>query len=65
MLTLQTSFNPLLLKRGGGVGKPLVEVTVNSKEFCPNYVQEIGLTKNCSLWVKLLQPKVPRKYLYI
>ncbi len=46
MFTLQTSFKPLLLKRGGG--GPLVEVTVNSKEessedFCPNYVQEFGL----------------------
>ncbi len=44
MFTLQASFKPLLLKRGGGSKNPLVEVTVNSKEdFCPNYVQEFGL----------------------
>ncbi len=49
MFTLQTSFKPLLLKRGGGGWlKAVVEETVNSKEenskdFCPNYVQEFGL----------------------
>ncbi len=44
MFTLQTSFKPLLLKGEGG--NPLVEVIVNSKEenFCPNYVQEFGLS---------------------
>ncbi len=46
MFTLRTCFKPLFLKVGGG--DPLVEVTVNSKEvnskdFCPNYVQEFGL----------------------
>jgi hypothetical protein len=48
MLTLQNSFNPLLLGGGGG-RKIRMEVTVNKKEensyydFCPNYVQEFGL----------------------
>ncbi len=49
MFTLQTSFKSLLLKGGRGV-KRLTEATVNSKEenssdFCPNYVQEFGLSK--------------------
>ncbi len=48
MFTLQTSFTPLL-RGGGGSKNPLVEVTVNSKaensyDFCPNYVQEFGLS---------------------
>ncbi len=47
MFTLQTSFNPLLLK-GWRQLNLLVEVTVNSKEdnfedFYPNYVAELGL----------------------
>ncbi len=47
VFTLQTSFNPLLL-RGGGEYNQLVEVTVNGREenssdFCPNYVQEFGV----------------------
>jgi hypothetical protein len=50
MFTLQTSFKPLLLNGGGGGGyNLLVKVTVNSKEenssdFCPNNVQEFGLS---------------------
>ncbi len=45
IVTLQTSFIPLLLKGGGEGGmKSVAEVTVNSKEeFCTNYVQEFGL----------------------
>ena len=48
MFTLQNSFKPLLLK-GRRELNPLVEATVNSKEensqdFCPNYVQEFGLS---------------------
>jgi hypothetical protein len=50
MFTLQTSFNPLLLRWGGGGGDLLVEI-VNSKEetsqdVCPNsnYVQEFGIS---------------------
>ncbi len=48
MFTIQTSFKQLLLTEGGGVN-PLVEVTENSKkensgDFCPNYVQEFGLS---------------------
>jgi hypothetical protein len=40
MFTLQTSYKPVFLKRGGGV-KSVVELTVNNKEenssdFCPN-----------------------------
>jgi hypothetical protein len=43
MFTLQTSFKLLLLKEGGGGGEvnPSVEVT---EDFCPNYVQEFGLS---------------------
>ncbi len=44
--------------RGGGVGDKnlLLEVTVNSKgknseDFCPNYVQEFGLSAFLSLIV--------------
>jgi hypothetical protein len=51
MFTLQTSFKPLLLLLGGGggAGVKYLEVTVNSKkenseDFCPNYVQEFGLS---------------------
>jgi hypothetical protein len=44
MFTLQTSFKPFLLKGGEG-SIILVEVTVNSKEKTPNYVQEFGLRK--------------------
>jgi hypothetical protein len=39
-------FQTIFARRGGEVGvklNPLVEVTVNSNEFCPNYVQEYGL----------------------
>ncbi len=40
----------------GGGGVPLIKMTVNSKEensedFCPNYVQELGL------WIKGRQEK--------
>jgi hypothetical protein len=43
MFSLQTSFNPLLLKGGGGVGgvKPVVEVTVNSKEETPKTLSQL------------------------
>jgi hypothetical protein len=55
ILTLQTSFKPLLLGGGGGGLNPLVEVTVNSKEensedFCFNYVQEFGLWELALSW---------------
>jgi hypothetical protein len=56
MITLQTSFKPLLLKDqfrttlAKGEGGVEVEVTVNSiskeenfLDFCPNYGQEFGL----------------------
>jgi hypothetical protein len=49
MLTLQTSFQTTFAQGGAGEYNPLVEMTVNSKEensqgFCPNYVQEFGLS---------------------
>jgi|LakMenE01Jun11ns_1017448.scaffolds.fasta_scaffold9453850_1 hypothetical protein len=56
MFTLQTSFKPLLLKGDKGeyvkyVTRGVSPVTVNSTEensedFCPNYVQEFGLSCN-------------------
>jgi hypothetical protein len=54
MFTLQTRFQPLLLKGAGGEVKSVVEVTVNSKEenseyFCPKYIKEFGL------WALLLR----------
>jgi hypothetical protein len=51
MFTLQTSFKLFCSRRGGrGVKSALVEATVNSKEesskdVCPNYVQEFGLSR--------------------
>ncbi len=63
MFTLQTSFNPLLLKEGGRINL-LVELTVNSKEenlltFCPNYVQEYGL------WLGLVyHPSIKKNWFY-
>jgi hypothetical protein len=42
MFTLQTSFKLVFFKGEGGV-KSVAEVTVNSKGFCPNSVQEFDL----------------------
>ncbi len=52
--TLQTSFKPLLITGGKKVkyvSRGVSQVTVNSTEensedFCPNYVQEFGLSCN-------------------
>jgi len=55
MFTLQISFKPLLLKRSRDGVNPLVEVAMNNskeenyQDFCPNYVQEVGLWWNCVL----------------
>jgi hypothetical protein len=42
--TLQTSFKPFLIRGGGGGYEVMNSKDVNSKNLCPNYVQEFGLS---------------------
>jgi hypothetical protein len=68
MLTLQTSFKPLLLK-GKGV-KSVVEVTVNSKEENHRLNMELELQSlyglhvhSCTHWLKPLDSPPPNSHL--